>query len=106
VLIGAPPRFAGWLAASRAPDDLASVRMAVSGASPLPPETLDAFLRRFGVIIWEGYGLTECAPAVSSNALGPQAKAGSIGLPMPGLQLPLVDEDDEGGEEGDPGDVP
>ena len=105
VLIGAPPMFAGWLAASGSPDDLSSVRMAVSGASPLPPEVLDAFLRRFGVIIWEGYGLTECAPAVTSNALGPQAKAGSIGLPMPGLELRVVDEDGEEVEEGDPGEI-
>jgi long-chain acyl-CoA synthetase len=105
VLIGAPPMFAGWLAASGSPDDLSSVRMAVSGASPLPPEVLDAFLRRFGVIIWEGYGLTECAPAVTSNALGPQAKAGSIGLPMPGLEVRVVDEDGEEVEEGDPGEI-
>jgi long-chain acyl-CoA synthetase len=66
---------------------------------------LDTFLRRFGVIIWEGYGLTECAPAVTSNALGPQAKPGSIGLPMPGLELRVVDEHDEDVEEGDPGEI-
>src|SRR5207244_1125770 len=105
VLIGAPPMFAGWLAASGSPDDLSSVRMAVSGASPLPPEVLDAFLQRFGVIIWEGYGLTECAPAVTSNALGPQAKVGSIGLPMPGLEVRVVDEHGEDVEEGDPGEI-
>jgi long-chain acyl-CoA synthetase len=104
VVIGAPPMFSALLAVPGGAD-LSSVRLAVSGASPLPPEVLDAFLRRFGIIIWEGYGLTECAPAVTSNALGPQAKPGSIGLPMPGLELRVVDERGEEVEEGDPGEI-
>jgi len=104
VVIGAPPMFSALLAVPGGAE-LSSVRLAVSGASPLPPEVLDAFLRRFGIIIWEGYGLTECAPAVTSNALGPQAKPGSIGLPMPGLELRVVDERGEEVEEGDPGEI-
>src|SRR5207248_11718994 len=70
---------------------------------PCPP--LFPYTTLFRSIIWEGYGLTECAPAVTSNALGPQAKAGSIGLPMPGLELRVVDEEGEEVEEGDPGEI-
>jgi long-chain acyl-CoA synthetase len=106
VLFGAPPMFAAWLrAAERRGADLSSVRMAVSGAAALPGEVLRAFRERFGVTIWEGYGLTETAPAVTTNALGPEPKADSIGLVLPGIDVRLVDEHDEDVEEGDPGEI-
>ncbi|MDP8957112.1 MAG: long-chain fatty acid--CoA ligase [Actinomycetota bacterium] len=107
VLFGAPPMFQAWLALADAgyEADLSTVRLAVSGAAPLPPAVLQAFRERFGVTIWEGYGLTEAAPAVTTNALGPEAKAGSIGLPLPGLEVRLVDEHGEDVEEGDPGEL-
>lgn len=109
ILLGAPPMFAAWAALAGRGEgptpDLSSVRIAVSGAAPLPPEVLRAFQDRFGITIWEGYGLTECAPAVTTNAVGPEAKPGSIGLPLPGLEIRLVDEHGEEVEEGDPGEI-
>ncbi len=105
VLPGAPPMFQAWLALEGDARDLSSVRLAVSGAAPLPGEVLEAFRERFGVTIWEGYGLTESAPAVSSNAAGPVAKPNSIGLPLPGVEVRLVDERGEDVEEGDPGEI-
>jgi long-chain acyl-CoA synthetase len=106
VLFGAPPMFAAWLrAAERRGADLSSVRIAVSGAAALPGEVLRAFRERFAVTIWEGYGLTETAPAVTTNALGPEPKADSIGLVLPGIDVRLVDEHDEDVEEGDPGEI-
>jgi long-chain acyl-CoA synthetase len=106
VLFGAPPMFVEWL---RLDDgrrrDLSSVRIAVSGAAPLPAEVLEGFRERYGVTIWEGYGLTETAPAVTTNALGPVAKPGSIGIPLPGLEVRLVDADGEDVEDGDPGEI-
>ena len=106
VLFGAPPMFQAWLAAAQERDfDLSSVRLAVSGAAPLPGEVLEAFAERFGVTIWEGYGLTETAPAVTTNALGTDAKPNSIGLPLPGLEVRLVDEHGEDVEDGDPGEI-
>ena len=106
VLPGAPPMFTAWLAAAEERDaDLSSVRLAVSGAAPLPAEVLEAFRRRFGVTIWEGYGLTEAAPAVTTNALGEVAKGDSIGLPLPGVELRLVDEEGEEVADGDPGEI-
>lgn len=106
VLFGAPPMFAAWLqAAEQRPPDLSSVRLAVSGAAPLPGEVLEAFRDRFGITIWEGYGLTETAPAVTTNALGQVAKADSIGLVLPGVEVRLVDDQGEEVEEGDPGEI-
>jgi long-chain acyl-CoA synthetase len=107
VLFGAPPMFAGWLALARSGTvpDLSSVRLAVSGAAPLPGEVLEQFRERFGITIWEGYGLTESAPAVTTTALGDTAKPNSIGLPLPGLEVRLVDEGGEDAEEGDPGEI-
>jgi long-chain acyl-CoA synthetase len=107
VLFGAPPMFAGWLAMAEAEPrpDLSSVRLAVSGAAPLPGEVLELFRERFGITIWEGYGLTESAPAVTTTALGETAKPNSIGLPLPGLEVRLVDEGGEDAEEDDPGEI-
>jgi long-chain acyl-CoA synthetase len=107
VLFGAPPMFAGWLALAQAGTvpDLSSVRLAVSGAAPLPGEILEQFRERFGITIWEGYGLTESAPAVTTTAVGNAAKPNSIGLPLPGIEVRLVDEGGEDAEEGDPGEI-
>jgi long-chain acyl-CoA synthetase len=107
VLFGAPPMFAGWLAVADAGPvpDVSSIRLAVSGAAPLPGDVLERFRERFGVTIWEGYGLTESSPAVTTNALGEEAKPNSIGLPLPGLEVRLVDDHGEDVEEGDPGEI-
>src|SRR5207247_1589113 len=108
VLVGAPPMFTSWLELSRAHQDLpdlGGVRFAVSGAAPLPPAAYHAFWERFGVRIWEGYGLTEASSTVTSNGVGAEPKPGSIGLPLPGIEVRLVDEDGDDVEEGDPGEI-
>jgi long-chain acyl-CoA synthetase len=106
VLVGAPPMFIAWLeAVEERHRELSSVRLAVSGAAPLPGEVLEAFRDRFGITIWEGDGLTETAPVVTSNALGEEARPDSIGLVLPGVEVRLVDEHGEDVEEGDPGEI-
>jgi long-chain acyl-CoA synthetase len=96
--------FQAWLTARGTPD-LSSIRLAVSGAAPLPEPVLEAFRDRFGIPIWEGYGLTEAAPVVTTTALGDEARPGSIGLPLPGVEIRLVDERGAPVEEGDPGEI-
>jgi long-chain acyl-CoA synthetase len=107
VLVGAPPMFSAWLeaAADRPREGLGAVRLAISGASALSPEAFEAFRREFGVTICEGYGLTEAAPVVTSNGVGPTSKPGSIGLPVPGVDVRVVDEGGQDVEEGDPGEI-
>jgi long-chain acyl-CoA synthetase len=106
VVFGAPPMFVAWLSTPNVESrDLSSVRLAVSGAAPLPGPVLDDFRRRLGVTIWEGYGLTETAPGVTSNAMGAEAKPGSIGKPLPEIELRLLDEQGDDVEDGDPGEI-
>jgi long-chain acyl-CoA synthetase len=106
VLFGAPPMFIAWVNTPGVERyDLSRVRLAVSGAAALPGAVLEEFRRKTGVTIWEGYGLTETAPAVTSNAMGTVAKPGSIGKPLPGVDVRLVDEDGSDVEEGDPGEI-
>jgi long-chain acyl-CoA synthetase len=106
VLLGVPPMFAAWLQVAGSRDfDLSSIRLAVSGAAPLPASVLEAFRDRFGVTIWEGYGLTETAPVVTTNAMGDEPKGDSIGRPIPGVEVLVVDEDGEDVADGDPGEI-
>ena len=64
-----------------------------------------AFRLATGVTIWEGYGLTESAPTVTTTAVGDEARPGSIGLPLPGLEVRVVAEDGDEAEDGDPGEI-
>lgn len=106
VLFGAPPMYVAWVNTPGADQyDLSTVRLAVSGAAALSEETLVAFRDIFGVTIYEGYGLTETAPTLTSNRMAPEARAGSIGRELPGIELRLVDEDFEDVVLGDPGEI-
>jgi long-chain acyl-CoA synthetase len=106
VLPGVPPMFSAWLRATEARRfDLSSVRLAVSGAAPLPGPVLAEFRDRLGITIWEGYGLTETAPVVTTNAVGDVAKPDSIGMALPGVEVRIVDERGREVEDGDPGEI-
>ena len=81
-----------------------SVRLAVSGAARLPEEVARSMDRRYGVHLTEGYGLTEASPVVTS-CIGTDAPLGSVGVPVPGLEVRLVDEDGDDVLIGDSGEV-
>ena len=105
VLAGAPPMYAAWSAGAGNDDAaLASVRLAASGAAKLPVEVARRFEARFGVRIHEGYGLTEASPSVTTSA-GDEPRFGSIGVPLPGVDVRLVDEEGEDALAGDPGEI-
>lgn len=90
---GAPPMWTAWASLpGLAPDTFSTVRLASSGAAKLPVETAQLFDDRFGVRITEGYGLTETAPVVTT-ATGGNAPWGSIGAPLHGVEVRLVDTD-------------
>lgn len=106
VLIGAPPLYAAWTALEGAGDaDLASVRYGVSGAAPLSADLLAAFTARFGIPLWEGYGLTETAPLLTTVAMSGEPRPATVGRPVPGVQLRLVDSVSREVAEGDLGEV-
>lgn len=68
----------------------ASMRLFVCGSAPLPAATLDAFRERFGHTILERYGMSETL-MIAGNPYGGERRAGSVGLPFPGLSLRVVD---------------
>lgn len=69
----------------------AGLRMCTCGGAPLPPRWLADFRSATGLWIFEGYGLSEGGPVVTTNGVGGVAKAGSVGRPLPGIELRLVD---------------
>jgi long-chain acyl-CoA synthetase len=106
VLLGAPPMYIAWLESGLLEGaDLASLRLAVSGAAPLPIPVFERFAAATGITIEEGYGLTEAGPSVSSSSMADAPRAGSVGLPLPGLEVRLVDAEGQDVEPGDPGEV-
>jgi long-chain acyl-CoA synthetase len=95
---GAPPMYQAWLAAADALGSdaelrrgFAAMRMASSGAAPLPVSIWTAMRDRAAVTVWEGYGLTEASPVVASTLATGRAKPNCIGGPVPGLELELRD---------------
>ena len=108
VVVGAPLEFAMWADQPEFPACFADVRLCLSGSAPLSTE-LAARYAQAGVPLYEGYGLTEAAPVISLN-LTPagdqdwaEPKAGSVGRPLPGVEVRLVDSDGEVVEAGDLG---
>ena len=104
-IVGAPPMYVAWSMLSHVEDAFTSVRLALSGAAPLPAAVLQRMLDVTGHHVFEGYGLTETAPVLTSTLMSDVAKPDSIGRPIPGVELRLVDDQGRGVEEGDPGEV-
>jgi len=108
VVIGAPLEFAMWAGQPQFADGFAGVRFALSGSAPLSAELVSRYAN-IGVPLFEGYGLTEAAPVITLNLTpaGPHSwadpKAGSVGRPLPGIEVRLVDADGEEVEVGDLG---
>jgi long-chain acyl-CoA synthetase len=108
VVLGAPVEFAVWSAQPDFRTAFADVRFALSGSAPLLPELVATYAEA-GIPLFEGYGLTEAAPVVTSNLVPVQdgqgwskPKAGSIGRPVPGVEVRLIDD---GGDVVDVGDL-
>ncbi|WP_222854139.1 AMP-binding protein [Fodinicola acaciae] len=109
-VIGAPPMFLAWSLLPELAECFAGVRLAVSGAAPLDPLAQRRLLDATGQHVFEGYGLTETAPVLSSTLMCEVPKPGSIGRELPGVELRLVDaagrdvvDDDDDDEELLPG---
>ncbi|SFQ40778.1 long-chain acyl-CoA synthetase [Amycolatopsis arida] len=101
-VLGVPTMYAEF--AALPPDELgealSTVRLLTSGAAPLHPKVLAAIRAAIGLGVFEGYGLTETAPVLTTTLVTGYPKPGSVGRPLPGVELRLVDSD------GTPGPVP
>jgi long-chain acyl-CoA synthetase len=72
--------------------DLTSLIGCFSGGAPLPPEVCRRFEEKTGAVIFEGYGLSETAPVATANPTNTrQRKVGSIGFPLPGTDIKVMD---------------
>jgi acyl-CoA synthetase (AMP-forming)/AMP-acid ligase II len=85
--------------------DTSSLRFAVCGAAPASVELLEAFESRYGIPIIEGYGLSEGSCASTVNPLTGKRKAGTVGLPLSGQTIRLVDASGNPVPDGEAGEV-
>ena len=85
--------------------DTSSLRQGVLAGAAMPAEALREFEEQFGVVILEGYGLSETTAAVCSNRSREERKAGSIGLPIWGIELKVFDSEDREVPRGEPGEL-
>jgi long-chain acyl-CoA synthetase len=104
-IVGAPPMYVAWSMLPELAASLASLRLAVSGAAPLPAAVLSDVLDSTGHHVFEGYGLTETAPVLTTTLCSGVAKPGSIGRPIPGVQLRLIDDTGDDADEDDAGEI-
>jgi long-chain acyl-CoA synthetase len=103
VFAGVPTMYGALL---RHPDreayDVSTLRVCVSGGAAMPVEVMRAFEEAFGCLVLEGYGLSETSPVASFNHPDRQRKPGTIGTPIRGVQMRVVDER---GDEVAPGEI-
>jgi long-chain acyl-CoA synthetase len=85
--------------------DLSRLRLCVSGGASLPVELMRGFEEAFDAIILEGYGLSETSPVASFNHPDRDRKPGSIGTPIRGVEMKVVDEDDNDVPAGEVGEI-
>jgi long-chain acyl-CoA synthetase len=72
-----------------------NLRLAASGGSAMPVEVMKAFEKKFNVSILEGYGLSETSPVATFNRMDRERKPGSVGIPVWGVEVRIVDEMDK-----------
>jgi len=98
VFQGVPTMYGALLhAPGRENADLSKLRVCASGGASLPVELLKGFEEAFGTKVLEGYGLSETSPVASFNHPDRERKPGSIGTPIEGVEMKLLDIDEETG---------
>ncbi|MFS0777976.1 AMP-binding protein [Neobacillus sp. 3P2-tot-E-2] len=82
-----------------------SLESVSSGSAPLPVALLHAFEKKFGAKVYEGYGLSEAAPIVTAHKNGIEIKPGSVGIPIPGVEVKIVNDNGDEVECGEVGEL-
>ena len=103
-IAGAPPMYVVWSKVPGVREAMAGVRLFSSGGAALDPEVFEAFREATGKLIWEGYGMTEASPVIATTLASGAPKPRSIGRPLGGVEVRLVDDGDDV-DEGDPGEL-
>ena len=106
VFAGVPTMYVALLGyPDRAKYDLSALRVCVSGGAAIPVEVLRGFEDAFGCLVLEGYGLSETSPVASFNHPDRPRKPGSIGTPIRGVQMRVVDKDGHEVPQGEAGEI-
>jgi long-chain acyl-CoA synthetase len=106
VFLGVPTMYAAMLQSKSAgAADTSTLKLCGSGGAAMPVGVMRAFEERFGAKILEGYGLSETSPVASFNHPDRERKPGSIGTPIRGVEMKLVDEQDHDVPQGEVGEV-
>ena len=106
VFEGVPTMFSALLHDPAAETtDVSSLRVCVSGGAALPVEVLRSFEERFGCVVLEGYGLSETSPVASFNHPDRERTPGSIGTPVEGVEMKLIDDDGDEVGAGEVGEI-
>jgi long-chain acyl-CoA synthetase len=85
--------------------DTSSLRTCITGGASMPVEVLRGFEEAFGAVVLEGYGLSETSPVACSNHPDRERKPGSIGTPIEGVEMRVVDESDQPVAQGEVGEI-
>jgi long-chain acyl-CoA synthetase len=102
---GVPTMYFAILHHEGASHDLSSLKFCLAGGAPMPVEVMKAFEEKFAVEILEGYGLSETSPVASFNMLGRPRKPGSIGYPVWGVEMAILDDKDQPLPDGERGEI-
>jgi long-chain acyl-CoA synthetase len=106
VFEGVPTMYAAMLHSPRAAEiDTSTLEVCVSGGAAMPVELMRAFEARFGCQVLEGYGLSETSPVASFNRRDRERKPGSIGLPVDGVEMRVLDDDGTAVAQGEVGEI-
>src|SRR3954469_16657510 len=103
---GVPTMFTGMLHSDSKDDaDVSCLRVSMSGGSAMPVEVMRGFEEQFGCKVLEGYGLSETSPVASFNHADSERKPGTIGTPIDGVEMKVVDEDGKEVDQGEVGEI-
>jgi long-chain acyl-CoA synthetase len=106
VFEGVPTMYAGMLhVENRERYDTSTLEVCVSGGAAMPGEVLRGFEEAFGCVVLEGYGLSETSPVASFSRADRERKVGSIGTPIEGVEMKVVDDDGNDVPEGEIGEI-
>jgi long-chain acyl-CoA synthetase len=106
VFEGVPTMFAALIHhPERQSVDSSSLRLCISGGASLPLEILRSFEAAFGCMILEGYGLSETSPVASFNHPDQVRKPGSIGTPIEGVEMKVMDDTGHESQHGEVGEI-